>query len=194
MAGKTRESLFQDLHPRLYAPARSWAGCCCEKRSSVEPAICPGSHIACINADAKMDRRVHATIEIIKANGRRTLSVADLARRVNLSPWRFTHLFKAETSKSPMEYLKQIRMQQAEEMLRETSLTVKEVVYAVGLNDRSHFSRDFKLAHGLTPKEFILKHRIYCNHNCGSTSEQQVQPLNSKNCQRNALVIPPNEQ
>jgi AraC-like DNA-binding protein len=111
-----------------------------------------------------MDSRVRATIEIMKANGRHVLSLADLAEMVNLSPWRFTHLFKVETSKSPMQYLKEVRMQQAEEMLRTTSLTVKEVVYAVGLNDRSHFSREFKILHGLTPKEFIAQQRTYRDH------------------------------
>ena len=63
-----------------------------------------------------------------------------------------------------MQYLKEVRMQQAEEMLRNTSLTVKEVVYAVGLNDRSHFSREFKRLHGLTPKEFITQQRNYAEH------------------------------
>jgi AraC family transcriptional regulator len=109
-----------------------------------------------------MDRRVCATIEIMKTKNRHRLSVADLARMVKLSPWHFTHLFKAETSKSPMQYLKQVRMQQAEEMFRETSLSLKEVVSAIGLSDRSHFSREFKRLHGVTPKEFIAQQRTYC--------------------------------
>jgi AraC family transcriptional regulator len=108
-----------------------------------------------------MDRRVQASIELIKNDSRHRLSVADLARGVMLSPWHFTHLFKAEISKSPMQYLKEVRMQQAQQMLMETSLSVKEVVSAVGLSDRSHFSREFKTLHGLTPKEFILLRRSY---------------------------------
>jgi AraC-like DNA-binding protein len=114
--------------------------------------------------DTEMDRRVRETIAIMTTRSRHVLSVADLAGMVRLSPWRFTHLFKAETSKSPMQYLKEVRMQQAEEMLRNTSLTVKEVVYAVGLNDRSHFSREFKKLHGLTPKAFIAQKRTYTEH------------------------------
>jgi len=106
-----------------------------------------------------MDPRVRATIAIMTASSRHTLSVSDLAKMVRLSPWRFTHLFKAETSKSPRQYLKEVRMQQAQDMLQNTSLTVKEVVYAVGLSDRSHFSREFKKLHGLTPKEFITQQR-----------------------------------
>jgi AraC-like DNA-binding protein len=110
-----------------------------------------------------MDRRVQASIEVIRINGRHGLSVAYLAQMVKLSPWRFAHLFKAQTSKSPMQYVKQVRMQLAEEMLRKTSLSVKEVVSAVGLKDRSHFSREFKTLHGLTPKEFIMQRRNYCD-------------------------------
>jgi AraC family transcriptional regulator len=108
-----------------------------------------------------MDRRVHAAIETMKTNSRHALSVADLARLVKLSPWHFTHLFKAETSKAPRQYLKEVRMQQAEEMLRETSLSLKEVVSAIGLTDRSHFSREFKRLYGLTPREFIAQRRTY---------------------------------
>lgn len=80
-----------------------------------------------------MDRRVQASIELMKANGRRRLALTDLAKAVNLSPWRFAHVFKAETSRSPMQHMKRIRMQVAEGMLRETFLSVKEVVSAVGL-------------------------------------------------------------
>ncbi len=103
-------------------------------------------------------------IEVMKTKSRQGLSVADLAKMVKLSRWHFTHLFKAETSKSPMQYLKEVRMQEAEEMLRKTSLSVKEVVSAVGLSDRSHFSREFKTRHGLAPKAFIAQRRIYRNY------------------------------
>jgi AraC family transcriptional regulator len=114
-----------------------------------------------VHEDVEMDKRVCVTIDIMKAKSRHRLLVADLARMVKLSPWHFTHLFKAETSKSPMQYLKEVRMRQAEEMLRETSLSLKEVASAIGLSDRSHFSREFKRLHGLTPKEFIAQQRTY---------------------------------
>jgi AraC family transcriptional regulator, arabinose operon regulatory protein len=114
-----------------------------------------------LQEDEEMDRRVHTIIEVIKTNSGQRLLVADLARMVRLSPWRFTHLFRAETSKSPMQYLKEVRMQQAEEMFNETSLSLKEVVFAIGLNDRSHFSREFKRLHGMTPKDFVAQRRNY---------------------------------
>lgn len=109
-----------------------------------------------------MDKRVEATIKIMKSAEPQCTSVLELARIVGLSPWHFTHLFKTETSKTPIRYLKEIRMQRAEELLLNTLLSLKEIVYAVGLSDRSHFSRDFKRLHGLTPKEFMTQKRSYC--------------------------------
>jgi AraC-like DNA-binding protein len=108
-----------------------------------------------------MDKRVEATIEIIKASDRYCISVSEMARGVGLSPWHFTHLFKIETSKTPLGYLKEVRMQKAEELLAKTLLSLKEVVYSLGLNDRSHFSREFKRRHGLTPRQFMAQHRSY---------------------------------
>lgn len=108
-----------------------------------------------------MDKRVQSTIEFMKSNPRRATSVSDLAKLVQLSPWHFTHLFKSETSKSPIQYLNEIRMEQARQMLISTSLSIKEIVSALGLSDRSHFSRNFKTSVGVTPKEFISQHRRY---------------------------------
>jgi AraC-like DNA-binding protein len=112
-----------------------------------------------LNEDVDMDGRVKATIGLMKTSSRHCPSVADMARAVGLSPWYFTRLFKSETSKSPTKYLQELRMQKAEEMFAKTLLSLKEVVYAVGLNDRSHFSREFKRLHGLTPKQFIAQRR-----------------------------------
>ncbi|HWY53737.1 MAG TPA: AraC family transcriptional regulator [Terriglobales bacterium] len=108
-----------------------------------------------------MDRRVKAAIQLMKTNGHRYFSIADMARGVGLSPCYFAHLFKTETSKSPMRYRQELRMQQAEELCAKTLLSLKEVVFALGLKDRSHFSREFKRLHGMTPKEFIAQRRSY---------------------------------
>jgi transcriptional regulator GlxA family with amidase domain len=108
-----------------------------------------------------MDRRVEATIELMKTNGRLYFSTSEMARIVGLSPCHFARLFKTETSKSPTRFLKEVRMQKAEEMFTKTALNLKEVVYAVGQSDRCHFSREFERLHGLTPKEFVSQRRCY---------------------------------
>jgi AraC family transcriptional regulator of arabinose operon len=88
------------------------------------------------------------------------LTIAELARAVNLSPSRFAHLFRERMGKSPTRYLRQRRLERARLLLESTFLTVKEVMAAVGCNDPSHFSRDFRRAYGVSPRAW--RHRITC--------------------------------
>ena len=71
-----------------------------------------------------MDRRVIAALELIHANLHKRVSIADLARAVNMSRWRFCHVFKTEVSLSPSDYIGTLRMREAERMLGETFLSV----------------------------------------------------------------------
>ena len=52
-----------------------------------------------------------------------------------------------------MQYLKALRLEKACELLGTTYLSVKEIAVQVGLNDASHFVRDFKKVYGLTPTQ-----------------------------------------
>jgi transcriptional regulator GlxA family with amidase domain len=101
-----------------------------------------------------MDRRIQAVVERLHADLRTRVSVADLAHSVNMSRWRFSHLFKTEMSQSPSHYVRTLRMQKAQRMLSETFLSVKEIRARLGNVDHSHFSREFKKFSGLTPTEF----------------------------------------
>ena len=60
-----------------------------------------------------MDRRVQSVIKLMEVYLDQPLSLHDLARSVNLSPWRLSHLFKTETRTPPLQYLRTLRMQQA---------------------------------------------------------------------------------
>jgi AraC family transcriptional regulator of arabinose operon len=77
-----------------------------------------------------------------------------MAARVHLSPSRLAHLFKKETGVPPHEFLKQIRMYHASTLLKDTFLSVKEVMALCGFNDASHFIRDFEKIHGKTPRRY----------------------------------------
>lgn len=103
-----------------------------------------------------MDRRIQAALRIMQLT-HRNLRMTELARRVNLSVWHFTHLFRAETSVSPKQYVRCLRMKEAEKLLAESFLSVKEVAAKVGLGDRSHFSRDFKRISGQSPTNYRMR-------------------------------------
>ena len=102
----------------------------------------------------RIDRRIRAVVEHLHANLCMRISVPDLARSVNMSRWRFCHLFKTEMSQSPSHYMRTLKMREAQRMLLETFLSVKEIRATLGDIDRSHFSREFRNYCGLTPTEF----------------------------------------
>src|SRR5260370_34640253 len=102
-----------------------------------------------------MDARVAATIGFMGESLMDHLSIWTLSKRVNLSPTRLRQLFKKNTGQSPMQYLRNLRMQRAEHLLRSTFLSIKEVSFFVGAKHVSHFVRDFKKKCGSTPSQSV---------------------------------------
>ena len=100
------------------------------------------------------DPRVRKVISLMEENYHRELSLDVLARSVRLSRWHLGHLFKNEVGDSPSRYLRALRMRRAGVLLATTFLTVKEIMYRVGVRDQSHFAKDFKSIYGLTPTEY----------------------------------------
>jgi AraC-like DNA-binding protein len=116
--------------------------------------LTPENAVRIVREEKRVDRRVSAALELIDSNLHERISITELARAVNLSRWRFCHLFKTETSLSPSVYIGTLRMLEAEKMLVETFLSVKEIRAELGNLDRTHFSRAFKKYRGLTPAQF----------------------------------------
>ena len=91
------------------------------------------------------------------------LSLAEFAQSVNLSVWRLCHIFKSDVGMPPMRYLRGLRMERAKDLLESSFLSVKEIAYRVGLNDESHFVRDFKATYGSSPALYRLHFRQNAN-------------------------------
>lgn len=81
------------------------------------------------------------------------LSLEDLAKEVNLSPFHFTRLFKQEVGMSPHAYVTQLRVNRAQDLIpRGESLL--GIAYELGFADQSHFSRTFLKLTGVSPVRF----------------------------------------
>lgn len=106
-----------------------------------------------------MDHRVEKIIADMQAHLHRRLSLSNLARTVNLSPAHLRQIFTAETDMSPLQYLRELRLQRAKRLLETTFLSVKEIMVQVGASDKSHFGRNFKKAFGLTPVQYRGRYR-----------------------------------
>jgi transcriptional regulator GlxA family with amidase domain len=110
-----------------------------------------------------MDRRIETTLKVMHEEIHRNIPVRELAQQVKLSTGHFIRLFKAETSLSPKQYVRSLRMKEAENLISGSFLSVKEIAACLGVGDRSHFSRDFKKFHGHTPTS--------CRHRVPTTSQ-----------------------
>ena len=87
----------------------------------------------------------------MRADVRGEMSLAEFAQSVNLSVWRLSHIFKSDVGMPPIRYLRLLRMERAKNLLESSFLSVKEIAFQVGLNDESHFVRDFKSTYGFSP-------------------------------------------
>ncbi len=85
------------------------------------------------------------------------ISVETMAEAMNMSR---VHLYKrltAITGLSPSEFIRQIRLRYAEQLLSRSQLTVAEVAYKVGFNNPRYFSKYFKAMYGVMPSEYKNK-------------------------------------
>ena len=113
---------------------------------------------ACRNILSKKAEKSNSVIETakeyIRNNYSRDISLDDVSRVVNISPYYFSKLFKEDTGENFIEYLTGIRMNKAKELLDSTELSMKEICSMIGYSDPNYFSRSFKKNVGVTPTEY----------------------------------------
>lgn len=82
------------------------------------------------------------------------VSIDWLAEQVRLSPAQLRRVFKEHTGVSPYQYYNQMRMNRAKELLRDTTLSVKQVADQLCYESPYHFSKAFKTVTGRSPTEW----------------------------------------
>jgi AraC-like DNA-binding protein len=88
------------------------------------------------------------------ANYNNKITLNHLAAHFNLDPYYLQKLFKRSLGQSPIEYIIHLRMNKAKNLIRTSDLSISEIAYAVGVDNISHFSRQFKKLEGMTPVEY----------------------------------------
>ena len=78
-----------------------------------------------------------------------------VAAHVGLHPTYFGEVFKKETSVHYSEYLAELRIEKAKELLHTTQKNVAEIAYETGFSSQSYFCTVFKRKTGLTPKQYL---------------------------------------
>jgi len=101
-----------------------------------------------------MKSELRNTIAYIEGHFHEDISLHDIAGSVHMSESNFSRLFKKQTGVSFVEYVTQLRMEKAKEMLQRPDEKIYEVALAVGYQDSRYFSQIFRKYTGDTPSEF----------------------------------------
>ncbi len=116
---------------------------------------------ACRNVVSKREERsgdiIRNAKKYIEDHYDKDISLDDVSRVVNISPYYFSKVFKEESGLNFIEYLTNIRIDKAKELLETTNLSIKEICVSCGYTDPNYFSRSFKKNVGVTPTEYKEK-------------------------------------
>lgn len=90
-------------------------------------------------------------IEYLKTHYYLNIKTEDICKQIHISPYHFMRTFKKETGMTVHDYLKTLRMEKAEEMLKKGSHSIEEISRLCGFSSVSHFSNSFKRYKGISP-------------------------------------------
>ena len=82
------------------------------------------------------------------------LCIKKLSRMSGLSPSKLQEGFKLMHNRTVTDYIREVRIQKSEELIKNTDLNISEVVYSIGFTSRSYFSKIFKQKYNCSPKQY----------------------------------------
>jgi AraC-like DNA-binding protein len=97
---------------------------------------------------------VAAAVAYLQKHLHESVKMADLVRHVGFSRARMFDMFKAETGLTPHDYLQRMRIEKAQEQLRQTKLSITSIALALGFSSAQYFSTVFARYSGVSPTGF----------------------------------------
>jgi AraC-like DNA-binding protein len=119
-----------------------------------------GARLGHLVASTRGDtRRISRAIGQLREHYDEPLRIEEIARQCGMSVSGFHHHFKSVTSMSPMQFQKQIRLQEARRLMLGEDLDAASAGHRVGYEDPAYFSRDYKKLFGAPPQRDIARLR-----------------------------------
>lgn len=119
-----------------------------------------GARLAHLLASSQGDtRRISRAIGRLREHYNEPLKIEEVARELGMSVSGFHHHFKSVTAMSPLQFQKQIRLQEARRLMLGEDLDAASAGHRVGYEDPAYFSRDYKKLFGAPPQRDIARLR-----------------------------------
>jgi len=104
-----------------------------------------------------INEQIQNVIELMHKNSQSKQSIQEYAKLCSISTCWFIHCFKAYTGMTPQQYITDIRVTKAKELLLYSSFNITEIASIVGYDNSFYFSRIFKKNTALSPREYKNK-------------------------------------
>ena len=102
----------------------------------------------------KNQQKIKQAIDYIQQNYDKDLNMAVVSNHISMNYSLFSYLFKEYTGSNFVNYLKNIRMEEAKKLLAETDLRINEISTRIGYDNEKHFMKLFKASLGVSPSEY----------------------------------------
>lgn len=115
---------------------------------------CPATERRPSEKTLRDGERIKAMLQYIQEHYGEELTLAKIAQSAAVSENECLRCFRSMTGSSPIQYVKQVRVQRAAELLEATGQKISEIGAACGFQDMSYFAKVFREVKGCTPKEY----------------------------------------
>ncbi len=109
----------------------------------------------------KNNSRINNVVDYINHHYMEDLTMEQIADVAYISKFYLCKIFKKTLDQTVMEYLHEVRICHAKELLKETDMSIGEVAFAVGFNDFSYFSRVYKRKTGVSPSKTKKQYKVH---------------------------------
>lgn len=108
----------------------------------------------------KEKKKILEAEEYIRENYTKDLNMATVSNYIQMNYSMFSYAFKQYTGKNFVNYLRDLRMEEAKKLLRETDVRINEISLRVGYANPKHFMKTFKGLYGVSPSDFRNNARV----------------------------------
>ena len=148
------ERLFDTMIDEFQLKLLSWESACQGQLLNIISLISREINLIRNNSNVTSNSKIMDICNVMYSNYSKEVTIPEYALMCNLSESRFSHLFKKNTGVSPIQYILNIRIEKAKELLENTDLSVAEISDMTGMQSQHYFSRIFKKYTNMSPTEY----------------------------------------